>query len=205
MQEYNFKKIKKKLKKELDEARYEHTIGVMDTSACLAMRYGCELQKALAAGLLHDCAKCIPNDRKLKLCKKYSVEVTDFERNAPCLLHAKLGACLAREEYDVEDPEILDAIASHTTGRPGMSLLDKIVFIADYIEPGRDRAPGLSEIRRLAFDNIDQALIRILTDTLAYLTESSQPIDPTTQAVLDYYTQEHTQESSGTTDGGTQL
>lgn len=201
MQEYNLKKIKKKLKKELDEARYEHTIGVMDTAACLAMRYDCNFEQALTAGLLHDCAKCIPNDRKLKLCRKYAVEVTDFEQKAPFLLHAKLGACLAREEYGVEDSEVLDAIASHTTGRPGMSLLDKIVFIADYIEPGRDRAPGLSEVRRLAFEDIDQALIRILTDTLAYLTESSQEIDPTTQAVLDYYTREQ----SGTTDGGTQV
>ena len=184
---YDLKKIKKKLKNELDESRYEHTIGVMDTAACLAMRYGADLTQALVAGLLHDCAKCIPNDKKLKLCIKNGIEVTPFEEKAPFLLHAKLGAWMAEHEYHVSDPAILSAIACHTTGKPDMSLLDKIVFIADYIEPGRNKAPGLPEIRRLSFTDIDQALIRILSDTLDYLASSNDPIDPATQNVLDYY------------------
>ena len=184
---YDLKKIKKKLKNELDESRYEHTIGVMDTAACLAMRYGADLTQALVAGLLHDCAKCIPNDKKLKLCRKNGIEVTPFEEKAPFLLHAKLGAWMAEHEYHVSDPAILSAIACHTTGKPDMSLLEKIVFIADYIEPGRNKAPGLPEIRRLSFTDIDQALIRILSDTLDYLASSNDPIDPTTQNVLDYY------------------
>ncbi len=184
---YDLKKIKKKLKNELDESRYEHTIGVMDTAACLAMRYGADLTQALVAGLLHDCAKCIPNDKKLKLCRKNGIEVTPFEEKAPFLLHAKLGAWMAEHEYHVSDPAILSAIACHTTGKPDMSLLDKIVFIADYIEPGRNKAPGLPEIRRLSFTDIDQALIRILSDTLDYLASSNDPIDPATQNVLDYY------------------
>ena len=152
---YDLKKIKKKLKNELDESRYEHTIGVMDTAACLAMRYGADLTQALVAGLLHDCAKCIPNDKKLKLCRKDGIEVTPFEEKAPFLLHAKLGAWMAEHEYHVSDPAILSAIACHTTGKPDMSLLDKIVFIADYIEPGRNKAPGLPEIRRLSFTDND--------------------------------------------------
>ena len=184
---YDLKKIKKKLKNELDESRYEHTIGVMDTATCLAMRYGADLTQALVAGLLHDCAKCIPNDKKLKLCRKNGIEVTPFEEKAPFLLHAKLGAWMAEHEYHVSDPAILSAIACHTTGKPDMSLLDKIVFIADYIEPGRNKAPGLPEIRRLSFTDIDQALIRILSDTLDYLASSNDPIDPATQNVLDYY------------------
>lgn len=184
---YDLKKIKKKLKNELDESRYEHTIGVMDTAACLAMRYGADLTQALVAGLLHDCAKCIPNDKKLKLCRKNGIEVTPFEEKAPFLLHAKLGAWMAEHEYHVSDPAILSAIACHTTGKPDMSLLDKIVFIADYIEPGRNKAPGLPEIRRLSFTDIDQALIRILSDTLDYLASSNDPIDLATQNVLDYY------------------
>ena len=184
---YDLKKRKKKLKNELDESRYEHTIGVMDTAACLAMRYGADLTQALVAGLLHDCAKCIPNDKKLKLCRKNGIEVTPFEEKAPFLLHAKLGAWMAEHEYHVSDPAILSAIACHTTGKPDMSLLDKIVFIADYIEPGRDKATGLPEIRRLSFTEIDKALIRILSDTLDYLASSNDPIDPATQNVLDYY------------------
>ena len=157
MSRYDCKKIKKKLKTELDKARYEHTIGVMDTAACLAMRYDCDFEKAQVAGLLHDCAKCIPNDSKLRMCKKFGIEITSSEKKAPFLLHA-------------------------------MSLLDKIIFIADYIEPGRDKAPNLQEIRRLAFQDIDKALIHILKDTLSYLEESGQQIDPTTRAVLEYYT-----------------
>ena len=145
------------------------------------------MTKALVAGLLHDCAKCIPNDKKLKLCRKNGIEVTPFEEKAPFLLHAKLGAWMAEHEYHVSDPAILSAIACHTTGKPDMSLLDKIVFIADYIEPGRNKAPGLPEIRRLSFTDIDQALIRILSDTLDYLASSNDPIDPATQNVLDYY------------------
>ena len=188
MSRYDCKKIKKKLKTELDKARYEHTIGVMDTAACLAMRYDCDFEKAQVAGLLHDCAKCIPNDSKLRMCKKFGIEITSSEKKAPFLLHAKLGAYIAKKEYEVDDPEILSAIACHTTGKPDMSLLDKIIFIADYIEPGRDKAPNLQEIRRLAFQDIDKALIHILKDTLSYLEESGQQIDPTTRAVLEYYT-----------------
>ena len=188
MSRYDCRKIKKKLKTELDKARYEHTIGVMDTAACLAMRYDCDIEKAEVAGLLHDCAKCIPNDNKLRMCKKFGIEITSAEKKAPFLLHAKLGAFLAKKEYDVDDEEILSAIACHTTGKPDMSLLDKIIFIADYIEPGRDKAPSLPEVRKLAFQDIDKALIHILEDTLTYLKESGQQIDPTTQAVLDYYT-----------------
>ena len=184
---YDLKKIKKKLKNELDESRYEHTIGVMDTAACLAMRYGADLTQALVAGLLHDCAKCIPNDKKLKLCKKNGIEVTPFEEKAPFLLHAKLGAWMAEHEYHVSDPAILSAIACHTTGKPDMSLLDKIVFIADYIEPGRNKAPGLPEIRRLSFTDIDQALIRISAWSMSVMASSNDPIDPATQNVLDYY------------------
>ena len=184
---YNLIKMQKKLKKYVDESRYVHTLGVMYTAAALAMRYDADLEKAQVAGLLHDCAKCIPNDKKLKLCRKNGIEVTPFEEKAPFLLHAKLGAWMAEHEYHVSDPAILSAIACHTTGKPDMSLLDKIVFIADYIEPGRNKAPGLPEIRRLSFTDIDQALIRILSDTLDYLASSNDPIDPATQNVLDYY------------------
>lgn len=81
-------------------------------------------------GLLHDCAKCIPNDKKLHLCGKYGFTVSDIERENPSLLHAKLGACLAHEKYGVTDKEIIHAIESHTTGCPAMTMLEKIIYIA---------------------------------------------------------------------------
>ena len=149
-------KISKKLKKELNEDRYRHTQGVMYTSAALAMRYDVDMRKALLAGLLHDCAKCIPGNKKIEMCEKYNLDITDIERKNPSLLHAKLGAYLAKDKYDIDDEEILIAIQSHTTGRPDMNLLEKIIYIADYIEPGRRELPNMAEVRHLAFENIDE-------------------------------------------------
>ena len=161
-----FTNIQMQLKEELDEKRYEHTIGVMYTAASLAMRYGVMMHQAILAGLLHDCAKSIPNDEKLELCKKYGIIVSDVERENPSLLHAKLGAYIAREKYGVMDDEVLHAIYVHTTGEPGMSTLDKILFVADYIEPNRDSQPNLEYVRKIAFWDLNQAMEGILYDTL---------------------------------------
>ena len=186
----NFEELKKQLKKELDHNRYEHTIGVMYTAGCLAMAYGYDIDKAQLAGLLHDCAKCIPNDKKLKLCEKHSIPVSKVESENPFLLHAKLGAHVARDAYGITDVDILHAIKVHTTGEPDMNLLDKIIYIADYIEPLRDKARNLKEIRQLAFSDIDAALRMILTDSVAYLNDNKEAanIDPMTLETYYYYT-----------------
>ena len=182
-----FTNIQMQLKEELDEKRYEHTIGVMYTAASLAMRYGVMMHQAILAGLLHDCAKAIPNDEKLELCKKYGIIVSDVERENPSLLHAKLGAYIAREKYGVMDDEVLHAIYVHTTGEPGMSTLDKILFVADYIEPNRDSQPNLEYVRKIAFWDLNQALEGILYDTLEYLKKSDKQIDSMTQKTYEYY------------------
>ena len=184
---YNILKMKKTLRKYLTLDRYEHTEGVMYTAAALAMKYGEDVEKALVAGLLHDCAKCIPDSKKVKICRKYHIEVTELEVNNPFLLHAKLGAFLAKEKYDIEDQEILDAIACHTTGKPAMTLLDKIIYISDYIEPMRSKAPNLTDVRRLAFEDIDVTLFKILSDTLEYLRSSSKTMDCMTLKTYEYY------------------
>ncbi len=181
--------LRKAMKKVQDKERYEHTLGVAYTAACLAAINGVDTEKAITAGLLHDCAKCISNERKLSLCKKYDVEVSALEKRNPSLLHARLGARLAEEKYEEKDQDILNAIANHTTGRADMSMLEKIIFIADYIEPNRNKAPNLYEIRKLAFVDVDAALIRILQDTLSYLDSSEAEIDPRTRETLTYYLQ----------------
>ena len=183
-------KLQHTLKKELDEDRYQHTLGVMYTSASMAMRYGADVTQALLAGLLHDCAKCIPGDKKIHLCEKYGLPVSDVEYENPGLLHARLGAYLAEKKYHIHDQEIINAISSHTTGRPGMSLLEKIVYIADYIEPGRRELPNMKEVRPLAFKDIDQCLYRILEDSLVYLNSRNISVDPMTQKTYDYYKNE---------------
>ncbi len=184
---YNIPKMKKTLKKYLDAGRFEHTEGVMYTAAALAMRYGEDIEKAQVAGLLHDCAKCIPDTKKVKICLKNQIAMSDAEQKSPFLLHAKVGAFIAKEKYGIEDEEILEAIACHTTGKPGMSQLDKIIFISDYIEPMRTKAPNLADVRKLAFEDIDLALFKILSDTLAYLRNSPKSIDSMTMRAYEYY------------------
>ena len=181
------KHLRKEIKKVQDGKRYEHTLGVEYTSAALAMRFGADLEKAQIAGLLHDCAKCISDQEKLSICKKHKIPVTESEQKAPYLLHAKVGAYLAQHKYGIEDQDILNAITYHTTGRENMSLLEKIIFVADYIEPGRKHAPNLGEIRLLAFQDLDKALIRILKDTLCYLETSGGEVDPSTKQTYNYY------------------
>lgn len=187
MKNYDMKAYQKKIKREMDEDRYEHTLGVMYTCAALAMRYEYDIQKAQLAGLLHDCAKCIPNGKKLKLCEKHNIQMTEIERRNPFLLHAKLGAFLSMHQYGITDREIVSAILNHTTGKPNMSLLDKIVYVADYIEPRRNKAPNLAKVRKLAFEDLDQALYQILSDTLSYLDSGSGEVDDMTMKAYEYY------------------
>lgn len=175
------------MEKAQDARRFEHTLGVEYTAAALAMCHGCDIHSARVAGLLHDCAKCLSDERRLSICRKNNIPVHKLEKMNPFLLHAKVGAYLAEKRYHISDPDILNAIRSHTTGRPNMSPLEKIVFIADYIEPGRKSAPNLAEIRMLAFQNIDKALLKILEDTLNYLKGSAGDIDPMTEETWRYY------------------
>ena len=181
--------IQEKLKLELDSMRYEHTINVMYTAGCLAMAYGYPIEKAMLAGLLHDCAKCLGHEERTELCNQHHVAITPSEMKNKSLLHAKAGAILAKQLYHVDDPEILHAICVHTTGEPNMSLLDKIIYVADYIEPGRDKAPNLEYLRKMAYYNINACIACISFDTLKYLNQQKGDIDPTTQLTYEFYRQ----------------
>ena len=181
--------IVKKLKKELDKNRYEHTLGVMYTAVSLAMAYGCDMEQAMLAGLLHDCAKCLPTEQKIKVCEKHDILISGVERENPGLLHAKAGMVLAEEVYGISDPLILHAIKVHTTGEPDMNMLDKIIYVADYIEPMRSEAPRLAEIRQMAFKDLNSCVAEILHDTLHYLSGRKGSIDPSTQLTYRFYEQ----------------
>ena len=182
-----YESIQEKLMKALDNPRYEHTIGVMYTAGCMAMAHGYDVKQSMLAGLLHDCAKCMTHEERLLLCEKYGVEVTPSELENKALLHAKAGAILAKIEYDITDIDILHAIAVHTTGEPDMNTLDKIIYIADYIEPGRDKAPNLELVRSLAYQDLDACMAQILYDTLNYLNSRGGLIDPTTAEANEFY------------------
>lgn len=184
---YDLKELRKAVKEVQSTKRFEHTKGVEYTSAALAMRYGASMEDALVAGLLHDCAKCLSDDKQLSICEKQGLIVTEAEKKSPFLLHSKVGAYLAEHKYGITNQDVLNAIRSHTTGRQGMSLLEKIVFVADYIEPGRKEAANLPAIRELAFQDLDRALLKILEDTLEYLEKADREVDPRTYETWEYY------------------
>lgn len=184
-------KLRKKLKSKLSDSRYEHSLSVSFTCICLAMRYGYPLDKAELAGLLHDCAKCYDDKEILKYCEKHNIPVSEMERKVPAVHHAKYGAWLAKKNYEIEDSEILNAIACHTTGKPNMQMLDKILYVADYIEARRYKAGNLPAMRKLAFENLDEALYQIMKGTLDYLTDRGGRIDSMTAEAFAYYEKNH--------------
>lgn len=181
------RQIEEKLKGQMTYSRYRHTQGVMYTASALAMRYSCNIRKAMLAGLLHDCAKCIPAEEMLRLCEKYQVSLSSHEKAHPPLIHAKLGAALAREEYGVKETEVLDAITWHTTGRANMSLLEKIIFVADYIEPNRPAFEGIDLARAACFQDIDEGVWLVSGQSLRHLKQRGISIDRKTEETYEFY------------------
>ena len=179
--------FRQRLQDKLPPMRYEHSLGVAYTAMALAMRYEYDLDRAEVAGLLHDCAKYYTDGEIIKKCRKHEIPLSEAELQAPAVLHAKYGAWLAEHRYGVSDPEILSAIRWHTTGKAEMSLLDKIIYIADYIEPRRDKAPDLPRMRKLAFEDLDQTMFEILDGTLQYLRQKGGNVDPMTNEAYDYF------------------
>ena len=184
---YTIEDIQEKLRKKLKGSRYVHTLGVEYTSVCLAMKYGENLETAELSGLLHDCAKELPEKKLIQICRDHGERISKMEYQNPFLLHGKAGACLARDKFGIDDANILNAIRYHTTGRPGMTLVEKIVFVADYIEPNRKNADNLTELRRMACENLDETVLRILEQTLDYLIRTGKEIDRHTVITRDYY------------------
>ncbi len=162
--------IKSRLAKTLSPRRYKHTLGVAETAEKLARHYGCNAEKAALAGLLHDCARDIRGPQLFDLCDEYGVEVTPIYRAQPELLHGLIAAKLIRREYGIDDPEIENAVRIHTTGSDNMSLLDKVLFLADLIEPGRD-FPGVDELRNLAWQDLDEAILLAIDRTIKYVLD----------------------------------
>lgn len=189
---YNDKteEIHRLLKEDLKPKRLQHTFGVVDTAVLLAQQWGCSVENARLAALLHDCAKYLSKEEKCSLCAKYNVSINESELLNPELLHAKAGALLAYEKYKVRNPEVLSAIFYHTTGKPDMSLLEQIIFVADYIEPGRTHSDKLSIYRQKVFDDLNYVTAKILKDTVKYLKKQADKnmiIDPLTQKTYEFY------------------
>ena len=167
--------------------RFEHTLGVALTAAMLGRIYGENPEKCEAAGLLHDCAKCYSDRDLIILCKKNRVHLSEAVLRSPQLLHSIYGPFEAINRYQITDPEILDSIRFHTTGKPEMSTLSQIIFVSDYIEPHRDQAIHLNELRREAFTDLNHCTYRILDDTISYLTTKGTEIASDSLEAFQYY------------------
>ena len=178
---------RKTLEKDLDQNRFEHSLGVEYTSACLAFIHGEDVMKARIAGLLHDCAKCIPHGDQIKIMEKAGQPPLQEELDNQSLLHSKCGAIIAQDKYDIDDPDILNAIRFHTVGRPNMSLLEKIVYIADFIEPTRKELQIMKNVRKVAFIDIDQALLWIMESVTGYVRSKGLEPAPSSVAAYEYY------------------
>jgi len=172
----NFENALQKLRIQLSPKRFAHTIGVVDVAEKLAAYYNQDIQKARWAALLHDCTKEYSADKKRALCKIWGVQLDEiFEANID-ITHSLLSAESARRDFYINDPEILQAIRYHTTGHKHMAMLDKIIMLADYIEPNRENWGPIDEMRRLQFININQALILGTKYTIKEEEEAKNPI-----------------------------
>ncbi|MBQ6469706.1 MAG: bis(5'-nucleosyl)-tetraphosphatase (symmetrical) YqeK [Lachnospiraceae bacterium] len=192
--------IDEALRKILPRKRYRHSQGVRFTSAALAMAHGADIAKAELAGLLHDCAKSMTDKELYRTCRKNNIALSESEERNPALIHAKAGAFFSRERYKIDDEEVISAIRYHTTGRAGMTDLEKIVFTADYIEPMRFKSVHLPEIRKTAFSDLDECVYMILDDTLNYLANSTKDIDKTTAEAYNFYKEIHDRKNSHSED-----
>lgn len=166
------------VKEQITEHRYTHTLGVTDTAITLAKRYGADVKKAEMAAIFHDYAKFRSQEEMAAIIRQQKMDPQLLSFNSE-LWHAPVGAYLVHKEAGIEDEEILDAIRYHTSGRVGMTLLEKVIYVADYIEPGR-HFPGVEEVRELAEEDLDKALIQSLKNTIQFLMKRDQPVFPDT-------------------------
>ncbi len=167
----------------LNHRRIPHVLGTEQESIRLARRYGADVEKARRAALLHDCTKKLNMEEQLALCRQYGIPLDELEQRALKLLHAKTGAAIARNVFGVDD-EIYSAIRWHTTGHAGMTLLEKIIYLADYIEPSRD-FPGVEKLRRMCYEDLDKGLLTGLEMTIEEMLGMGNPVHRATLEARD--------------------
>jgi len=156
------------LKKELDPHRFDHSLNVMETAEALAKHYGADVNKARLAGILHDCGKNYKGEKAIAYIKKIGYEADEIEILQTKLLHGIIGRHIAEEVYGVTDEEVLGAIRWHTTGKSGMNLLEKIIYVADYIEPLRS-FEGVETMRKTAFEDLEKCIVFCAESTIKFI------------------------------------
>lgn len=170
----------------LTRKRFVHTLGVCCSARHLARRHGLDETATVTAALLHDCTKCMPLKEMQRIAIEHRLTEDKSILASGALLHAVTGSWVAEHEYGVRDRAILEAIATHTTGKPGMSRLDMAVYLADKIEPGRPDYPLLTRVRRVADASLEQAMLLSLAGTIGYVRQDGKPLHPQTLHTLDW-------------------
>ncbi len=165
------------MRKKLDTELYEHSLATAKTAAELAGRYGSKREKAYLAGLVHDFGKRLNQQQLLAAARQYNMQLDSITRGEARLLHAPVGAVLLSVELNIMDRELLNAVSYHTTGYGGMSMLAKVLYLADFIEPGR-RYDGVVQIRKLAESNLEQALLAAVDMTICSVVARGMKLHP---------------------------
>ena len=178
--------IKKRLSELLDEERFNHSLSVEKTALELALHHCVPEDKARIAGYLHDVGRSVEKAGFLKKAREFGIKPDEVENFQPKLLHSRLGAIIAEKDFNITDKEILGAIENHTSGRPGMSKLEQVVYLADHIEPGR-KFKGVEEVRSLAYLNMDLAIAKSTTSMIEMLLAKNLPIHPRTIKTGNFY------------------
>ena len=179
-----WKEAKDLVKDRLSEKRYQHTLNVKKMAVKLARRYGVQEEKAALAALLHDAAKEIPKEEMKALMAQYPQYAEGGESRPVPVWHGVCAAILARTEWGVTDEAVLSAIACHTAGKPGMTKLDKVVYLADMTSKERDW-PGVNKLRKLEMKDLDAAMLAALKQTNDFVLSQGKPLDPMSKAAYD--------------------
>ncbi|MGL5634020.1 MAG: bis(5'-nucleosyl)-tetraphosphatase (symmetrical) YqeK [Sarcina sp.] len=177
--------LKNYLKENLSDKRYKHVLGVAETSVKLARLYGADEEKAKIAALAHDIAKELSIEKQKEILQTHNFEISYIDEASPQVLHSFVGSVLFAELFDFDDEEVLSAIDFHTTGRGDMSLLEKIIYIADYIEPTRNY-PGVEELRKITFEDLDKGVLQGLNNTIKLVVDKNLVIHPLTIEARNY-------------------
>lgn len=187
---WNEKAMLEYLHTNLKESRFQHSLSVSETAVALALKYGEDTKKAGIAGLVHDCGKCMKDSELIEVAMNHKIQLDEVYLHDPSILHGPVGSIIAREVMGIEDKDILSAIYYHTTGRKNMSVLEKIIYIADYIEPLRE-FNGVEELRSLSEQNLDAAVIQSLEDTIKYVLSQNKLLHTDTIDARNYLLSKH--------------
>ncbi|MFA5523926.1 MAG: bis(5'-nucleosyl)-tetraphosphatase (symmetrical) YqeK [Tissierellales bacterium] len=178
-------KSKEKLIDSIGKERYDHSVRVMEEAIKLANVYNCDQEKAAIAGLLHDCGKYLNENELLKNAYEFGIIRRDNHGINLALIHGELGVEVARRDFGIKDKDVLDSIQYHTTGKEDMTPLEKIIYVSDYIEPDR-KIQGVDEIRQLAYENLDLALLNAMDKTIKHIIDKGYYIHPDTINARNY-------------------